>query len=71
MNPLGINVATGEACQNRVMFKQFIQAGAFDVCQLDTCRVGGVNENLAIIFMAAKYGSKLFHTAEYYILILF
>ena len=38
------------------MFKQFLQAGAIDVCQIDSCRVAGVNENLAIILMAAKFG---------------
>jgi len=51
-----IKVATGEHCQNRVIFKQFMQAKAFDYCQLDSCRVGGVNENLAILLMAAKFG---------------
>jgi L-fuconate dehydratase len=51
-----VRVATGEHCQNRVMFKQFLQAEALDVVQLDSCRVGGVNENLAILLMAAKFG---------------
>ncbi len=51
-----IRVATGEHCQNRVMFKQLMQAGAIGVCQIDSCRVGGVNENLAIMLMAAKFG---------------
>ena len=49
-------IATGEHCHNSVMFKQLLQAGAIDVCQIDSCRVGGVNENLAIILMAAKFG---------------
>jgi L-fuconate dehydratase len=49
-------IATGEHCQNRVMFKQLLQAGAIDVCQIDSCRVAGVNENLAILLMAAKFG---------------
>jgi L-fuconate dehydratase len=49
-------IATGEHCHNRVMFKQLMQAGAIDVCQIDSCRVGGVNENLAILLMAAKFG---------------
>ncbi|MEX2410227.1 MAG: enolase C-terminal domain-like protein, partial [Candidatus Paceibacterota bacterium] len=44
-----IKIATGEHCQNRVIFKQFMQAGAMDICQIDSCRVGGVNENLAIM----------------------
>ncbi len=50
-----IKVATGEHCQNRVVFKQLLQAGAVDVCQIDSCRVGGVNEILAILLMAAKF----------------
>lgn len=50
-----IKVATGEHCQNRVMFKQFLQSGAIDICQIDSCRVGGVNEVLAILLMAAKF----------------
>ncbi|XP_063410508.1 mitochondrial enolase superfamily member 1-like [Mytilus trossulus] len=55
LNPLGIAVATGEHCQNRVMFKQFLKAKAMQYCQIDACRVGGVNECVAIILMAAKY----------------
>lgn len=50
-----IKVATGEHCQNRVMFKQFMQANALGICQIDSCRVGGVNENLAIMLLAAKF----------------
>jgi L-fuconate dehydratase len=50
-----IRIATGEHCHNRVMFKQFMQAGAIDVCQIDSCRVAGVNENLAILLLAAKF----------------
>ncbi|KAI2626968.1 enolase C-terminal domain-like protein [Hypomontagnella submonticulosa] len=53
--PLGIGVATGEMCQNRVMFKQLLMSGAIDVCQIDACRLGGVNEVLAVLLMAAKY----------------
>ncbi|MDR8392718.1 L-fuconate dehydratase [Aliifodinibius sp. S!AR15-10] len=49
-----IRIATGEHCHNRIMFKQFIEADALDICQIDSCRVGGVNENLAIMLMAAK-----------------
>ena len=52
----GIGVATGEHCANRVLFKQLFQAGAIDFCQIDSCRLGGVNENLAVILMAAKFG---------------
>ncbi|MFP4293902.1 MAG: L-fuconate dehydratase [Cyclobacteriaceae bacterium] len=51
-----IKVATGEHCHNRVMFRQLMQAGGMEVCQIDSCRVGGVNENLAILLMAAKFG---------------
>ncbi len=50
-----IKVATGEHCHNRVMFKQLMQAGAIEICQIDSCRVGGVNEILAILLMAAKF----------------
>ncbi|KAF2475729.1 L-galactonate dehydratase [Lindgomyces ingoldianus] len=55
LKPLNIGVATGEMCQNRVMFKQFLQAKAIDVCQIDACRMGGVNEVLAVLLMAAKF----------------
>jgi L-fuconate dehydratase len=51
-----IAVATGEHVANRVIFKQLLQAGSISVLQLDACRVGGVNENLAILLMAAKFG---------------
>jgi L-fuconate dehydratase len=51
-----ILVATGEHCANRVMFKQFLQAGAIGICQIDSCRIGGVNEILAVMLMAAKFG---------------
>lgn len=50
-----IKVATGEHCHNRIMFKQFMEADALQICQIDACRVGGVNEVLAIILMAAKF----------------
>ena len=49
-----IKVATGEMCQNRIMLKQFIAAGAIDVVQIDACRLGGLNEVLAVQLMAAK-----------------
>ena len=51
-----IGVATGEHVQNRVMFKQLMQAGAIDFCQVDSCRLGGVNEVLAVLLLAAKFG---------------
>ncbi|WP_175910241.1 enolase C-terminal domain-like protein [Burkholderia sp. BCC1640] len=51
-----IGVATGEHAHNRVMFKQFFQAGALDFCQLDPARLGGLNEVLAVVLTAAKFG---------------
>ena len=50
-----VKVATGEMCQNRIIFKQLIMRGAIDVVQIDSCRLGGVNEILAVMLMAAKY----------------
>lgn len=50
-----VKVATGEMCQNRILFKQFMDAGAIDVVQIDACRLGGVNEVLAVLLMAAKH----------------
>jgi L-fuconate dehydratase len=54
-NVAPVAVATGEHVQNRVLFKQFLQAGALDICQIDACRVGGVNEALAVLLLAAKF----------------
>jgi len=54
-----MQVATGEMCQNRIMFKQLIMEAAVDVVQIDACRLGGVNEVLAVMLMAAKYGLKV------------
>jgi L-fuconate dehydratase len=51
-----IRVATGEHVQNRVVFKQLLQQGAIDDCQVDCCRLGGVNEVLAVVLLAAKFG---------------
>jgi L-fuconate dehydratase len=51
-----IGVATGEHCQNRVLFKQLLQAQAISFCQIDSCRLGGVNEVLAVLLMAKKFG---------------
>ncbi|HEX8919004.1 MAG TPA: L-fuconate dehydratase [Chloroflexota bacterium] len=51
-----IRVATGEHIQNRVVFKQLFEAEAIGVCQLDSCRLGGVNEVLAVLLLAAKFG---------------
>jgi L-fuconate dehydratase len=50
-----VKVATGEMCQNRIMFKQFIAEGAIDIVQIDSCRMGGLNEVLAVLLIAAKY----------------
>jgi L-fuconate dehydratase len=54
VSPIG--VATGEHCHNRVMFKQFLQARALQFCQIDSCRLGGVNEVIAVLLLAAKFG---------------
>jgi L-fuconate dehydratase len=51
-----IGVATGEHCHNRVMFKQLLQAQAIDFCQVDSCRLGGLNEVIVVLLMAAKFG---------------
>jgi L-fuconate dehydratase len=51
-----VKVATGEHCQNRVVFKQFLQAHAIGICQIDAARLGGVNEVLAVLLLAAKFG---------------
>jgi len=51
-----IKVATGEHCQNRVIFKQLFQAEAIGYCQVDACRLGGLNEVLAVLLLAAKFG---------------
>jgi L-fuconate dehydratase len=51
-----VRVATGEHCHNRVMFKQLMQAEALGVCQIDACRLGGVNEVLAVLLLAARFG---------------
>jgi L-fuconate dehydratase len=55
LRELGVGVATGEHCANRVLFKQLFQAQAIDFCQIDSCRLGGVNENLAVMLMAARF----------------
>ena len=52
-------VATGEHCHNRVMFKQFLQAGAMDVVQIDSCRLAGVSEVIAVMMMAHKFGKPV------------
>ena len=54
-----IPVATGEHIHNRIMFKQFLQARSLSVVQIDATRVGGVNENIAILLLAAKFGVRV------------
>ena len=55
LNPLGIGVATGEHAANRIIFKQLMQSGGMQFCQIDACRLGGVNEALAVCLMAKKF----------------
>lgn len=50
-----VGVATGEHAANRVVFKQLLQAEAIDYCQIDACRIGGVNEVLAVLLLAATF----------------
>lgn len=54
-----VKVATGEMCQNRILFKQFITRNAIDIVQIDACRIGGLNEVLSVLLMAAKYGKPV------------
>jgi L-fuconate dehydratase len=56
LEPFGIGVATGEHGANRVLFKQLLQANAIRFCQIDACRLGGVNEALSVLLLAAKFG---------------
>lgn len=56
LRPLGIGVASGEMAANRVVFKQMLQSRAIDFCQIDSARIGGVNEILAVYLMACKLG---------------
>ena len=58
LRPLGIGVATGEMCQNRVMFKQLLASDAIEFCQYDSCRLASVNEILPVLLMAAELGVK-------------
>ncbi|XP_039757612.1 mitochondrial enolase superfamily member 1-like [Pararge aegeria] len=59
LRPYGIGVATGEMCANRVMFKQFLQSGGMQYCQIDSARIGGVNEILSVYLMAEKLKVKV------------
>lgn len=56
LKPLKIGVATGEMCSNRVLFKQLLKSDAIQFCQIDSCRIGSINEILAVYFMATKFG---------------
>lgn len=58
LRPHGIAVATGEMCANRVLFKQLLQMRAIDICQIDSARIGGINEILSVYLMAEKTKSK-------------
>lgn len=49
-------IATGEMCHNRIMFRQFMESGGMQVCQLDSCRLGGVNEVMAVLLLAERFG---------------
>lgn len=71
VRPLGIGVATGEACANRVIFKQLLQLRAIDYCQIDSARIGGVNEVLAVYFMAYKLKGFLIFIVFFYLIITF
>ena len=51
-----IRVASGEHAHNRIMFKQFLASGAIGVCQIDICRLASVNESVAVLLMADKFG---------------
>lgn len=55
LNPLGIRVASGEHCQNRILFKQFITEGAIQFVQIDSCRLAGPNEIIPILLLAKKH----------------
>ncbi|XP_047504867.1 mitochondrial enolase superfamily member 1-like isoform X1 [Pieris napi] len=59
LKPYGIGVATGEMCANRVMFKQFLQSGGMQYCQIDSARIGGINEILSVYLMAKKLNVKV------------
>ncbi|KAM6210922.1 LOW QUALITY PROTEIN: mitochondrial enolase superfamily member 1 [Sarcoramphus papa] len=62
---LGIGVATREHCHNRVIFKQLLQAKALSYLQINSCRLGSVNENLSVLLMAKKFQSKALQNAAY------
>jgi L-fuconate dehydratase len=55
-----VRLATGEACGGRIMFKQFLESGAMNVCQIDSCRLGSINEILTVLLMAHKFDVPVF-----------
>ena len=55
-----INLASGEACGGRIMFKQFLESGAMNICQIDSCRLGSINEILTVLLMAHKFKVPVF-----------
>ena len=55
-----VRLATGEACGGRVMFKQFLESGAMNICQIDSCRLGSINEILTVLLMAHKFNVPVF-----------
>ncbi len=55
-----MQVATGEHCQNRILFKQYIESDAIDIVQIDACRLAGINEILTVYMIAAKYGKPVY-----------
>tara|TARA_B110000263_G_scaffold232248_1_gene228156 strand:- start:1084 stop:2385 length:1302 start_codon:yes stop_codon:yes gene_type:complete len=55
-----VKLATGEACSGRIMFKQFLESGAMNVCQIDSCRLGSINEILTVLLMAHKLNVPVF-----------
>ena len=60
-NAIGnVNLATGEACGGRVMFKQFLESGGMNICQIDSCRLGSINEILTVLLMADKFNVPVF-----------
>ena len=55
-----VNLATGEACAGRIMFKQFLESGSMNICQIDSCRLGSINEILTVLLMAHKFNVPVF-----------
>ncbi len=67
LKPYGIGVATGEHVNNRVMFKQLLQAEALDAVQLDACRLGGINEILSVLLLSAKFGVPVVPSSPFHV----